>query len=62
MTRNATQPAPETASAAKTKPCAVPADATRHRPTCPICSAAGTERKQKWFCTRCGQLIATCCD
>ena len=20
------------------------------------------ERKQKWFCMRCGQLVQTCCD
>lgn len=29
---------------------------------CPICSAPGFERKQKWYCSRCGQLLMTCCD
>jgi hypothetical protein len=29
---------------------------------CPICGGPGVERKQKWFCSRCGQLLVTCCD
>jgi hypothetical protein len=31
-------------------------------PACPICRITGVEKKQKWFCPRCGQLIQTCCD
>ena len=22
----------------------------------------GVKKKQKWFCTKCGQLLQTCCD
>ena len=32
------------------------------RPRCPVCGGTGMERKQKWYCPRCGQLLATCCD
>ncbi len=30
--------------------------------TCPVCGGPGVEKKQKWFCARCGQLLQTCCD
>ncbi len=29
---------------------------------CPICQGHGIERKQKWHCAKCGQLLQTCCD
>ena len=32
------------------------------RVMCPICRVPGEEKKQKWFCPRCGQLLQTCCD
>ncbi len=32
------------------------------RITCPLCGEAGVEKKQKWFCPRCGLLLQTCCD
>lgn len=41
-----------------------PAEPTRCRDriTCPVCGGRGVEKKQKWFCARCGQLLQTCCD
>ncbi|MFA9478233.1 hypothetical protein ACERK3_07980 [Phycisphaerales bacterium AB-hyl4] len=32
------------------------------RPHCPVCGSPGVEKKQKWFCQRCGLLLATCCN
>lgn len=29
---------------------------------CPTCHVRGIEKKQKWFCPRCGRLLQTCCD
>jgi uncharacterized paraquat-inducible protein A len=29
---------------------------------CPICRVPGVEKRQKWYCPRCGQLLQTCCD
>lgn len=32
------------------------------RPFCPRCHSPAEERKQKWFCIKCKQLVMTCCD
>lgn len=45
-----------------TTPLTISAARASERPTCPICGVIGVEKKQKWFCPQCGQLILTCCD
>jgi len=37
-------------------------DADGGRIVCPICRVHAVEKKQKWFCPRCGQMLQTCCD
>ncbi len=46
-------PEPAPTAPAEPKPCQI---------TCPICRGPGIERKQKWHCAKCGQLLQTCCD
>lgn len=46
----------------ETKPECAPPPEPVEAMVCPRCGGKAVERKAKWFCSRCGQLLASCCD